>query len=205
MLDIRANIDELKSELTQCQEELQKTKEELQKTKKELSETHHKLIGRERSLVKISEKFSAAKRNLDSVSENKLITDIELTQIKPKLEELEIGAKEANDTIANLRSELKFTTVKANEMVQTIKFKEKAIENHKNDLEKRKKEIDKLNELVKLNQNETDEFIDKIKSLEAKLLKVKSTPKVLERIKEILKIKGFLSDREFDEVIKEFE
>jgi len=128
-----------------------------------------------------------------------------LTRVKPKLEELEIGAKEANDTIANLRSELKFTTEKANEMVQTIKFKEKAIENHKSDLEKRKKEIDKLNKLVKLNQNETDEFIDKIKALEVKLLKIKSTPKVLERIKEILKIKGFLSDREFDEVIKEFE
>ena len=128
-----------------------------------------------------------------------------MPRVKPKLEELEIGAREANDTIANLRNELKFTTEKANEMVQTIKFKEKAIENHKNDLEKRKKEIDKLNKLVKLNQNETDEFIDKIKALEVKLFKIKSTPKVIERIKEMMVHKGFLSDKELEAIFKEFE
>jgi exonuclease SbcC len=205
LLDLRAKITELESELTKLQEELQKTKEELEKTKEVLKETHHKLIGREKSLIKISEKFSASKRNLDSISEKKLITDIELTRLKPKLEELEIKVKEANDAFSNLKSELNFTIEKANEMEQTLKFKEKAIENHKKDLEKRKKDIDILNEVVKLNQKETDELIGKIKSLEAKLSEVRSTPKVLERIKEMMVHKGFLSDRELDDIFKEFD
>jgi len=118
--------------------ELTKNQEELQKTKEKLKETHNKLIGREKSLVKISEKFSSAKENLDSVSENKLHSDIELTRLKPMLEELKAKFIEANDNISNLRSELTFTTGKTSEMEQTLKFKEKAIENHKNDLEKRK-------------------------------------------------------------------
>ena len=90
-------------------------------------------------------------------------------------------------------------------MEQAIKFKEKVIENHKDDLEKRKKEIDILNEVVKLNQKETDELIDKIKSHETKLSEIRSTPKVLERIKEVMAHKGFLSDRELDDIFKEFD
>lgn len=90
-------------------------------------------------------------------------------------------------------------------MEQTLKFKEKAIENHKDDLERRKKEIDKINEVVKLNQKESGELIDKIKSLEAKLSEIKAAPKVIERIKEMINHKGFLSDRELFEIFKEFE
>jgi len=104
-----------------------------------------------------------------------------------------------------LESELKFTSEKANEMEQNLKFKEKAIENHKNDLERRKKEFDKLNEVVKLNQKDSDVLIEKIKSLEVKLSEIKASPKVLERIKEILSVKGFLSDRELSDLEKEFE
>lgn len=90
-------------------------------------------------------------------------------------------------------------------MEQTNKFKEKAIDNYKSDLEKRKKEIDNLNEINKQNQKETDELIGKIKTLEVKLSEVISTPKVLERIKEMMVHKGFLSDRELDNIFKEFE
>lgn len=142
--------------------------------------------------------------NLDSVSENKLKTDIELTKLKPKLDELQKLLSEANDTISNLKTELNFAKEKALEMEHNIKFKEKAIENSKSDLEERKKEIDNLTEIAKLNQKETKELIDKIKSLEIKLSEIKSTPKVLERIKEMMAHKGFLSDKELVDIVKEF-
>jgi len=143
--------------------------------------------------------------NLDNISENKLTTDIELTRLKPKLGELQTIVSEANDNISNLKTELRFTKEKASEMEHAIKFKVKAIENSKIDLEKRNKEIDNLTKITKSNQKEAEELIGKIRSLETKLSEIKSTPKVLERIKEILNVKGFLSDREFSEIFKEFE
>ncbi len=67
-----------------------------------------------------------------------------------------------------------------------------------------KREIDNLNENIKANQIESEELINKINSLEIKLAEVRSTPKVLERIKEMMRIKGFLSDRELDKIYAEF-
>ena len=123
----------------------------------------------------------------------------------PKLEELELKLKEANDTITNLENELKFTSEKNLEMAQSIKFKDKQIENNKEDLVKRKEEIDALNENNKTTQRETEELIKKIKSLESKLTEVRSSPKILERIRDTMVHKGFISDRELDNIFKEFE
>ena len=90
-------------------------------------------------------------------------------------------------------------------MEQSIKFKDRAIENHKEDMAKIKREIDNLNENIKAKQIESEELINKINSLENKLTEVKASPKILVRIREILHIKGFLSDRELDKIFKEFE
>jgi len=90
-------------------------------------------------------------------------------------------------------------------MEQSIKFKDRAIENHKEDMANIKREIDNLNENIKANQIESEELINKINSLENKLTEVKASPKILDRIREILHIKGFLSDRELDKIFKEFE
>jgi len=89
-------------------------------------------------------------------------------------------------------------------MEHTIKFKEKAIENSKIDLEKRNKEIDNLTKITNSNQKDAEELIAKIKLLEIKLSEIKSTPKVLERIKEVMLIKGFISEKEVDGIFKEF-
>jgi len=198
LLDLRAKINELEREIA-------KTKEDLRKTKEKLKETHNKLTGREKSLVKISEKFSSAKKNLDNVSESKLNTDIELTRIKPKLEELESKLKEANDTIIKIESELKFTIEKNAEMEQSIKFKDRTIENYKEDSVKRRKEIDNLNEIIKENQIDTEELIKKMTSLESKLTEMRASPKILEKIRDTMVHKGFITDRELENIFKEFE
>jgi len=90
-------------------------------------------------------------------------------------------------------------------MEQSIKFKDRAIENHKEDMAKIKSEINKLNENIKANQVESEEFINKIKLLESKLTEVRVSPKILERIRDTMVHKGFLSDRELDNIFKEFE
>jgi len=90
-------------------------------------------------------------------------------------------------------------------MEQNLNFKDKEIENHKTDMEKRKNEIDILNGKIKENREETEEFIKKIKSLETQLSEVKASPIILERIREVMRHKGFLADRELELIFKEFE
>lgn len=90
-------------------------------------------------------------------------------------------------------------------MEQSLKFKDKQIENSKEDMVIRKNEIEKLNENIKTNQNETEELISKINSLESKLTEVRASPKILERIRDTMVHKGFITDREMDNIFKEFE
>jgi len=110
-----------------------------------------------------------------------------------------------NDNIERLESELRFSTEKATDMEQKLKFKDKEIENNKTDMEKRKNEIDILNGKVKANREETEELIEKIKTLETQLSEVKASPIILERIREVMMHKGFLTDKELDLIFKEFE
>ncbi len=110
-----------------------------------------------------------------------------------------------NENIGKLESELRFSTEKAADMEQKLKFKDKEIENNKTDMEKRKNEVDILNGKIKENREETEELIKKIKSLETQLLEVKASPIILERIRDTMMHKGFLSDRELSEIFKEFE
>ncbi|MFX0011743.1 MAG: hypothetical protein ACFE9R_15625, partial [Candidatus Hermodarchaeota archaeon] len=81
LLDLRAKVNELERDLARSNEELKNLREELKEVQK-------KLTGREKSLVKITERFSDAKKSLDSISEDKLSVDIELTKLRPKLAEL---------------------------------------------------------------------------------------------------------------------
>jgi chromosome segregation ATPase len=90
-------------------------------------------------------------------------------------------------------------------MEQNIKFKDKELENKKEDLVHTKKEIDNLNEKIKMNQMETEELIKKINSLESKVKEVESSPKILDSIRDLMVHKGFITDREIDNIFKEFE
>ncbi len=90
-------------------------------------------------------------------------------------------------------------------MEQSIKFKDRTIENHKEDMVKVKRELDNLNGNIKAKQIESEELINKINSLESKLTEVKASPKILDRIRDTMVHKGFLSDRELNKIFKEFE
>ena len=111
----------------------------------------------------------------------------------------------ANENIERLESEWRFSSEKAADMEQKLTFKDKEIENHKTDMEKRKNEINILNGKIKENREETEELIKKIKSLETQLSEVKASPIILERIRDVMRHKGFLTDKELDLIFKEFE
>ncbi|MFW9946828.1 MAG: hypothetical protein ACFFDX_08370 [Candidatus Odinarchaeota archaeon] len=198
LLDLRAKVNQLEHDLAL-------SKEQLRKSNEEFKETYKKLTGREKSLVKITEKFSSAKKNLDNVAEQKLNVDIELTKLKPKISELEKQLTEANARIKQLQQECKFSTEKTNEMEQSIRFKNKMIETQKEELQKKNGEIDRLRDQIALNQNENKMFIEKIKSFERQLSEVESAPEILKKIREAMMHKGFLSDKEFEKIIEAFE
>ncbi len=153
----------------------------------------------------MTEKFTSAKKNLDTLAEKKLNVDIELTKLQPIVSEYETNLAAINAKNIDLERELKFTRDKKEELEQKIIFKEKIINNHKDDLEKREKEFKDLREKSSRNLHETEELVKKIETLERQLKEVESSPKILEKIREKMVHKGFLSDKELEQIIDEFE
>jgi len=73
--------------------------------------------------------------------------------------------------------------------IDKISLKDTEIASLKNDLE------------VKVNQ--INELNDKISSYEAQISDAEGAPNVIEQIKQLMKTKGFLSDREFEDLLKQ--
>ncbi|GAJ18320.1 unnamed protein product, partial [marine sediment metagenome] len=73
LLDFRARIEDLERRLNQLVKELEKQSEDLETVKK-------KLVGREKSLLQLTEKRSTARKTLDKINEEKLHADIKVTQ-----------------------------------------------------------------------------------------------------------------------------
>ena len=79
------------------------------------------------------------------------------------------------------------------------------IESNKRELENTLTENASLNDKLKINEEESKSLTDKVKSLETKLTEVKSSSQILEKIRDMMVHKGFLSDKELDNILKEFD
>lgn len=120
------------------------------------------------------------------------------------------------------QSEIKYGT-SFNEVVDwenIIKEKDDEIERQKDLLEQSKIQIDidkndldrtilykdqailKLTSDLKIKINEINAMNDIIKNLEAKMLEISKTTKILKKIKKSMILKGFISDKEFEELIE---
>ena len=120
------------------------------------------------------------------------------------------------------QSEIKYGT-SFNEVVdweKIIKEKDDEIERQKDLLEQSKIQIDidkndldrtilykdqailKLTSDLKIKINEINAMNDIIKNLEAKILEISKTTKILKKIKKSMILKGFITEKEFEELIE---
>lgn len=150
----------------------------------------------EGNLVSMTEKFSSAKKNIDLISEQKFDIDIEITNLKSQLEAIFTENEE-------LRGELRFSSEKITELKQNLIFKDKTIETYKEDLKNRNQEIDHLKNMNEEHIKEKERLTEKIRILEIKMTKMESTPNILDKIKEAMLLKGFLSDQELYDIEEE--
>ena len=215
LLDFQAKIVDLEKDLALKEESLQKTLEDL-------NNTQYKLSGREKSLVKVTEKFTAAKKNLDSVAEQKLDVDIELTKLKPTIEELttlneelekRLASQKENlenekekheNEITKLTDEMKFLQEKQLELNQLLSFKDKTIENQKKELFQKEEDLKSAGARLQMVQDQNSQLNSKIANLEKDLSEIEGAPEILKNIKEKMLIKGFISDKEIIEIEKNF-
>jgi len=198
LLDLRTKINDLEQKLIQSINELEKANDEIKITKE-------KLVGREKSLLELTERRSSAKKTLDKVQEEKLHTDIEVTKLKSKESELEKNLTEAVAKITTLESQLNFTSEKASEIEQKINFKEKEVQNLKNDLKRKDIELESLKSNLEAKNNKNNELINRINSLEIQFLEAKTSPRIMIKIREVLEHKGFITDKELEQLIKDLE
>jgi len=109
-----------------------------------------------------------------------------IAELEPKDKEIE-GLKADLESITSAKDK-EIGTLKR-DLEQKVSVKDTEIASLKNDLE------------VKVNQ--INELNDKIISFEAQISDSEGAPNVIEQIKAIMKNKGFLSDREFDDLLKQ--
>ncbi|MHA2399446.1 MAG: hypothetical protein ACXADU_11235 [Promethearchaeota archaeon] len=212
LLEMRSEIGALKQELNQVMEEFKRTKE--------------KLVGREKSLIQLTEKKSSARKSLDKIKEEKLHSEIEVTKLTAANSDLKTKLNGSMEKILTLENQLKAATtnteqfeskilvkekeiqIKEEEMLKKAKeslVKDKDIQNIKSKLEQRDKEIEFLQKNLKVEREKMNVQIKKSESFEAKMATAINALRVIARIKELMHVKGFLSDKELEPLLDEIE
>ena len=210
LLELNSQIEALKRELNQTMNEFKRTKE--------------KLVGREKSLIHLTEKKSTARKSLDKIKEEKLHADIEVAKLTAVNTNLKMKLDESIEKIMTIENQLK-GAVESTEVVQSrilIKEKEiqnkeevmlekakeslskdKDIQNIKNKLKQRDKEIEFLKKNLKVEREKMNVQIKKFESFEARMATAINALMVISKIKELIKIKGFVSDKELEPLLEE--
>ena len=194
LLDMRAKVNDLEKQLSVKKQEkvnflaeiaqLIKVKsalgEKLSKTEEELNEAKKEIVELESTLNVSSEQSSEFAQKVAEKDEKIKTLEEELKKQTRGYESIKIHygnlIQEKDREIENLRNE--------NKEFESLKKKLKESESY---LEVKIKGVNKLH--------------DDIKILEEKLAKTEKAPKILEKIKESMKLKGFISDRELDDLL----
>ncbi|MFW9825210.1 MAG: hypothetical protein ACFFE4_19875, partial [Candidatus Thorarchaeota archaeon] len=169
---------------------------------------------------------STARKSLDKIKEEKLHADIQVTKLTVANAELEEKLTEANDKITALEGQLHKVVSKFEEIEQRILEKEKedqsreeeslsktkeilekeqAIQKHKTIIEQRDKEIEFLKKNLEVEKGKTAYQIKRIESIEAQIIMAENVLKIITKIKELIGVKGFLSDKELESILVEIE
>lgn len=220
LLDLRSKINNIEKQLTI------KAKE-LEKSTRDLKITHDKLRESQKIAEEKTQSFSETKKNYERAKEEKLYADAEITKLKNLKSEVEKKLGETESKITGLAIKLKEVSLRAETLeeekvnVKTNLEKEKVdlkedLQQKENEIEDLKKELqttnsDKYVEIESLkNENgaqatEIATLTQKLESLEDTISEAKGAPQLMEEVKDIMAHKGFLSDREFDDLLRKLE
>ena len=202
----------------------------MEKTASDLNTTQEKLKETAKIAEEKTKSFAETQKNFERAKEEKLYADAEIVKLvnskseeEKKLAEKESKIADLESKIAELNNKLKETLLKAETTErekEDLKINlEKGKNNLKEDLQQKENEIadikkelqttisDKYIEVESL-KNEKDAqateitaLKQKIESLEKSIGEAKGAPQLMEEVKNIMAHKGFLSDREFDDLL----
>jgi len=219
LLDLKANIDKLEQDLAE-------KREEFETVSNDLRITQVRLAGREKSLTDLVAKKSSTRKLMDQIKEEKLFQDIDIAKLKSIKLDLEKKLDDAIEKIAILEKKVNVNTEKAADQEQKLLKKHKELQEKEEELLRKNKEVLNKNDEIKQIKEKLDdknrEFenlkkdfkeqtkntevqIKKFKDFESKMNKTQSAQKIIEKIIDLLKVKGFLSDKEFEKLTEEFE
>jgi len=127
-----------------------------------------------------------------------MVTELE-NKLKESSAKIDNAEKDKNDAIANLKKEIE-------DLKENTQQKENEIEGLKNELQKsisdKYIETESLKEEKETKEKEIIALNQKIVSLEETISEAKGAPHLIESVKDIMITKGFLSDREFDDLLE---
>jgi chromosome segregation ATPase len=109
----------------------------------------------------------------------------------------------------SLKKEMELKQKGVTKIMEELSQKDKSIENVKEELEQKiiqkENNINELKTSLEENEKLIEELKGKITSLEMELQRAEKAPKILKKISKTMQFKGFLSDREFNEILNEFQ
>ena len=194
LLDMRAKVDDLEKQLSVKKQEKVNFLAEIAQLTKDKSALEEKLSKTEKELNEAKSKIAELDSTLNVSSEHS--------------SEFAQEVAEKDEKIKNLEEELKKQT-RGYESIKThydniVQEKDKEIENLKNEnkeVESLKKKLKESESYLEVKIKGVNKLHDDIKVLEDKLAEAEKAPKILEKIKGSMKLKGFLSDRELDDLL----
>jgi chromosome segregation ATPase len=183
--------------------ELSQTKVELSQNETELNTTTQELTSVKNELSSTKEENNTMRTELENLKKEHSDLQNEFSITKDKLEELEPQVEILKEDHEQKERELEGVK---KDLQQTISDKYIEIESLKDELtaqliRKEDEVIQAMNEIEAKNK-EIEVIGLKVKSLEDYIEEAKGAPQVIEKIREILSIKGFLSDKELEDLLE---
>ena len=149
------------------------------------------------------------KKKFERIKEEKLYVDAETNKFKSSISEMEEKLSEANSKITELEKlseKIETLENEKNDLRAELEQKNNEIESLKKDLQKsisdKYVEVESLKDEKELKVKEVEALNDKIKALEETIFEAKGAPQLMDEIKDILMHKGFLSDKEFEDLLE---
>lgn len=192
LLDIRAKTADLERNIINYRENAKKANEELGKLKDEFNATKS-----------IFEELKESNRKLEA-DLNIRLEDAKALELKLKDAENKITEYQnyKNQTIAKEKEFESIINELKNEMESKIPEMEREIDSLKSELSDIKDIKEELEKSINQNEDTILDLKKRNQDLETQMLQAINVPKLLKEIKEVLEHKGFISEMEFENIMK---